>query len=755
MSARLAKVVQNQNPILRRVEDPSRIIFIPANRGNYRGINHPNPNRRGGGGAPQPNHQGIVAPQDVVQTRTDGQQTVQGGRVENDKDVNQIQNNIAALNDGESSRGRDVENEEDGDVVPRKGMTFNSKEDVHNFYNRYAQHVGFGTKIRGTWKNDRGEVTRHILACVREGKCDTNKERKSPKRITSRCNCKASITARVMEDGVWYLTSVNLEHNHVVSPSMIKFFRSNRKGSGRGKRKLEESDPVELPIPKSFLTFARSMGGIETLSSKKRDKKYNIESSKRLSLGEGDIAALCLYFMYAQKQNSNFFHLEDIDDEGYLTNVFWADARSRALYRYFSDVVSLETTYLTNKYAMPLVMFVGVNHHGQSVLLGCGLLSSETIDNYEWLFTTWLTCMSGRVPGAIIIDECPYIQVAVSKVFPTSSYRVCLCDVMKKVPEKLGAYKDYEQIVWTLKNVVYDSLRVDEFDQLWCEMIEKFGLQENEWLRSLFEIRSKWVPAYVKNFFWAGVSSLQRDENSTAFFDGYVNAKTALKQFISQYEVAMSKKYEKEAFADFNSFHKEGELVSRLPYEIQLRAIYTNDVFALFQNEVRNMMNCRVKLLEQNGPISKYEVKDRINNGGVFEPDVKNFEVWFHSEEVHAVCICRLFEFRGILCRHAISVLDYNDVLELPPQYVVARWRKDFKRLHAVSIANEAGEFERGPIERYDDIYMQCNKIAELGSVSQETFKQAMSGIKELEQRLLSSIENKKDISKIGIPRTG
>jgi hypothetical protein len=39
--------------------------------------------------------------------------------------------------------------------------------------------------------------------------------------------------------------------------------------------------------------------------------------------------------------------------------------------------VTFDTTYLTNKYHMPFAPFVSVNHHGESVLLGCGLLSNE------------------------------------------------------------------------------------------------------------------------------------------------------------------------------------------------------------------------------------------------------------------------------------------------------------------------------------------------------------------------------------------
>ena len=72
----------------------------------------------------------------------------------------------------------------------------------------------------------------------------------------------------------------------------------------------------------------------------------------------------------------------DLDDESRLRNVFWADARSRAVYDSFHDVVSFDTTYLTNKYDMPFACLVGVNHHGQSVLLGCALLSYEDTETF-------------------------------------------------------------------------------------------------------------------------------------------------------------------------------------------------------------------------------------------------------------------------------------------------------------------------------------------------------------------------------------
>ena len=54
---------------------------------------------------------------------------------------------------------------------------------------------------------------------------------------------------------------------------------------------------------------------------------------------------------------------------------------------------------------MLFASFVEVNHHGQSILLGCGLISHEDTETFTWLFDTWLSCMSGSPPFGIIADQ--------------------------------------------------------------------------------------------------------------------------------------------------------------------------------------------------------------------------------------------------------------------------------------------------------------------------------------------------------------
>ena len=171
------------------------------------------------------------------------------------------------------------------------------------------------------------------------------------------------------------------------------------------KKRIEYNQKAGVRTNKSFNAFVVEAGGFEKLPFLKKDCRNHADKVKRLQLVEGEANAMQNYFLKMQADNSDFFYIIDLDKEGRLKNVFWADARSRMAFKEFGDVVTFDTTYLVNKYDMPFAPFVGVNHHGQSTLLGCGLISNEDTDTFIWLFRSWLTCMSGCPPNAIVTDQ--------------------------------------------------------------------------------------------------------------------------------------------------------------------------------------------------------------------------------------------------------------------------------------------------------------------------------------------------------------
>ncbi|KAH9769762.1 protein FAR1-RELATED SEQUENCE [Citrus sinensis] len=186
---------------------------------------------------------------------------------------------------------------------------------------------------------------------------------------------------------------------------------------------------------------AKIGGGYENVSFLEKDCRNFVDKIRRLQLEEGDAMALLKYFQKKQAECNGFFFSIDLDEEDRLKNVFWADSRSRAAYKYFGDVITFDTTYLTNKYDMPFAPFVGVNHHGQSILLECGLISREDAETFTWLFEAWLSCMSDSPPLGIITDQDRAMQKAIENVFPTTRNRwhalaVLIRNLVELLPER-------------------------------------------------------------------------------------------------------------------------------------------------------------------------------------------------------------------------------------------------------------------------------------------------------------------------------
>ncbi|XP_042980096.1 protein FAR-RED IMPAIRED RESPONSE 1-like [Carya illinoinensis] len=438
------------------------------------------------------------------------------------------------------------------------------------------------------------ESLRYVtLGCAQGGMARNRTSNVAKPRPTSKTDCKARINV-TLERGVFKVNGVDNSHNHGLSPKKSRFFRCNREVSESVKRVLDINDQVGIRMNKSFASLVQEAGGFENLPFNEKDCRNYIDKARHLRLGKGGAGALREYFARMQYKNDGFFSLMDMDDDGRFRNVCWADARSRAAYKYFGDVVTFDTTYLTNRYGMPLAPFVGVNHHGQSILLGA----------------------------------------------------------------------------------------VEEFEGSWEVLIQKYNLQDNAWLKSLYAERMYWAPVFMKDVFWAGMSTTQRSESMNAFFDGYVHAKTNLKEFVDQFDNALRKKIENESAADFQEVQKEViEMLATLP-----------------------------TLHRKDGVIATYNVEDEVSVND-FIKEVTHM-VYFNEAECEVKCSCALFEMRGVLCRHVLGIMRLNKVRSVPEKYILDRWRKDIKRTYTLIRSSYDGVDERPEVSRYSRIIKKCNEVS-------------------------------------------
>ncbi|XP_058087104.1 protein FAR1-RELATED SEQUENCE 4-like [Magnolia sinica] len=616
-------------------------------------------------------------------------------------------------------------NDEDLNLEPSVGMEFGSEEAVYQFYNQYARRIGFGItrlSIRRS-RTNRSKIAGHY-ACTKHGLKSKRRKTENPQPPPV-AGCKAMIKAKKKGFAKWVLTEVLTGHNHELRPGEPEFFRSHR----------EPGKPLKSASKSSRGSGMRrnryAADGGDGLSIMGADER-------RKHLAGGDAEAILVHFTRMNAVNPAFFYAVEVDGAQHMGNVLWADARSKTAYTYFGDVVTFDTTYVTHKYNVPVAPFVGVNHHGQLVLLGCALIANETKESYVWLFRTWLEAMSGQPPKAIITNEDKAIKAAIMEVFPETRHRLCLWHILEKVPEKLDQVcRANPAFTDRLHDCVYDSLTIDEFEMKWSELIKDFNLGEHPWLQTLYEDKQLWVPVFLKDVFFAGMSTSQRGERVNPFFDKYVNVRTTLKEFIDRYESTIESWYEKEAKEDFETFHKTPSLSTPSPFERQAAAVYTREIFKRFQAEVLGMSASYANIVQQQGTLITYVVKEWED----FEKlKGKEYKVLWNAYEVSISCICRLFEFRGFLCRHALVVLMASGVPTIPSQYILKRWTKEMRNRHVMDDCHIEPTFgvhhPKSMRERYNDICQRFMQFAQQGSLSEEMYNTASQELQKAMKQL-------------------
>ncbi|XP_058212308.1 protein FAR-RED ELONGATED HYPOCOTYL 3-like isoform X1 [Rhododendron vialii] len=633
-----------------------------------------------------------------------------------------------------NSPAADMVFKEDTNLEPLSDMEFESHGDAYSFYQEYARSMGFNTAIQNS---RRSKTSREFIdakfACSRYGtkreyEKSQNRQRSrqgnkqeaensTGRRSCTKTDCKACMHVKRRPDGKWIIHRFEKEHNHELLPAQA----------------------VSEQTRKMYAAMARQFAEYKNVVGLKNDSKHPYDKGRNLTLEAGEGKVLLEFFTQMQIANSNFFYAIDISEDQRLKSLFWVDAKSRHDYINFSDVVSFDTTYVRNKYKMPLILFIGANQHYQFMLLGCALVADESVATFSWVLQTWLKAMGGQAPKVIITDQDRAMKTVVSEVFPLAYHCFCLWHILGKVSETLShLVKQHESFMAKLEKCIYRSWTHEEFEKRWHKLVDRFELKENEWIQSLYEDRTHWAPTYMRDIFLAGMCLAQRSESVNCFFDKYMHKKTTVQEFLKQYEAILQDRYEEEAKADSDTWNRQPVLKSPSPFEKHVSGLYTHAVFKKFQTEVLGAVACHPKRERQEGTTTTFRVQD-------FEKNQDFTVTWNEKSEVS--CVCRLFEFKGFLCRHALIVLQICGLSTIPCQYILKRWTKDAK---SRCLTGESSEHVQSRVQRYNDLCQRAMNLGEEGSLSQDSYNFALRGLEDTYGNCVSVNNSNKNLGETG-----
>ncbi|KAG6744874.1 hypothetical protein POTOM_051514 [Populus tomentosa] len=542
--------------------------------------------------------------------------------------------------------------------VPELGMVFSSEEEAYEFYKSYADEIGFNVRKGKVQRLTNKAIRKRYFFCSREGfrqKKELSTMTKY-KRKETRTGCNAKIHCTV-ENGKWVISQVSLEHNHPLEDRR-RVIGSHTKTNSEAPLMICTDNQAEMAKDVGNKGVQSSNMGCTVCVPDKRINSLQPE------------AAQCLlnYFRRLQVEDLSFFYAVQLDSNGFTTNFFWRDGRSKVDYDYFGDVLILDKTFRIEEHNIICAPLWGLNHHRQQVLFGCAFLQNESTDSFVWLLETFMEAMDRHQPKTIFTDENELMVDAVKAVLPDAEHRIGIWYIRQNALKHLSALYMQPGFEFLFNKCISDCQTEEEFESRWESLLERFDLSENPWLSRLYKSRQRWACVLLKKTFCAG---LQHGENIKSVFQIPKNENTGLLEFAQQYLEEVKKRRLEELDEDFQcNGTAQVTILTSSAIERQAADIYTCTLFKTFQEEFLKCLSVTIEETASNETITTYKLTEEGQKESVVE---------FNCLDSRVACSCKKFESFGILCVHALKVLNARNIFHIPHKYVLKRWTKSAK----------------------------------------------------------------------------
>ncbi|XP_057452323.1 protein FAR1-RELATED SEQUENCE 5-like [Lotus japonicus] len=615
-------------------------------------------------------------------------------------------------------------------------LEFLSEQDAIEFYQHYAQFKGFGVRKDDVRRDAKGNVISRQLVCNREGERH-EKHLKKVSRVKeakpiTRVSCQAKFHVRFeAKSKKWMVSYFEPEHNHDLTLAqqvhLIPTFRELTNGD------KAQVDTLKLYGVRSCNIMGLMMGqkgGHDSVGFLKKDLYSHVDKNKRISLGAGDAAGSLNYFTRKGEKDSMFYFrfTRTINDN--LENLFWCDGSSRLDYQAFGDVVVFDSTYKKNKYNKPVVIFSSYNHHKETTIFACALVSDETMDTYKWVLQRLDEAMFGKHPKAFVTDGDKAMREAIKVVFPNSTHRLCGWHIQQNAVKKIHLANFLDDFNY----LIFGNFSPQRFESKWETMVEKYDLGEDKWIKQMYETKEMWVAPFMRERFFAGIRTTSLCEGINSFIKNYVSCKNSMMDFIYNFERAVEEYRHNELTSDFSSCYGEPVLTTALSgIEQGAAKLLTRNMF----REVRHVMEQALSL----NLVERSEVCNTIMiKLSVCGRSSSQFLDVYDKNQITFECDCGLSDFKGIPCSHIICAMRIEDFTTFPASLVSNRWLKTAKVDFIHTIPSIEFDSEKLKLLRRGAISAACNFLSEYAADDASDFSAVIEDI----YKLVSKVQKRR-----------
>ncbi|CAO2165069.1 unnamed protein product [Urochloa humidicola] len=602
---------------------------------------------------------------------------------------------------------------------PYEGTTFNSVTEAKEFYNLYSWEKGFGVRLNRGYSNREHFHARQDIVCSCEGRP------RNPNSASARTDCKAKIRLLRGPEDCWYIKTVIDNHNH----RLTEGYDENKQWPSHGDLDPTTKDFIrKLRENNVSLSRVCNILGVSNNAAPTCIRKEAVRSwcAKLSQQNLADDMAKTMKLLQEMKKNDPLLEVRfRSNSNGTLNSMLWCTGKNRWDYSNFGDAITFDTTYKTNLYSLPFGLFVGVNNHFQSVIFGGVLLTSEKTKDFHWAFSEFIDIMGGKAPVTMLTDQCAAMAAAMQTAMRNTKHRWCRWHVLKDAKKYLGAYfSKHSRFKSEFKELVTFVSDQKEFESRWKQLVARYKLTKNRYLKRLFRKRKLWAKPYFMDTFCAGMTSTQRSESANHMLKTIIQKAAPMHLFVSKFRDLQTGRKSDESTQNFATLQVNRKLSTRIPIESHANAVYTKAMYEHFTDQLYQSGSFVIK---EKPSATEFILIDVRLEGSDIARDIHvtlQGDDWIH-------CDCGLYEHMGMLCRHAIKVLNNLDRRQIPGKNILKRWTKWYDEDN-----NNRDYLDQLAIEN-DDLKRKAliSKAFELANketkISNFTFQQVMEALTE------------------------
>ncbi|KQJ87156.2 protein FAR1-RELATED SEQUENCE 5-like isoform X1 [Brachypodium distachyon] len=304
----------------------------------------------------------------------------------------------------------------------------------------------------------------------------------------------------------------------------------------------------------------------------------------------------------------------------------------------------------TNLYNMPFGLFVGVNEHFQSTIFGGVLLRDEKIQSFEWAFSTFVDIMNGKRPDTMLTDQCQAMEAAIKYSLPSTRHRWCKWHVLRVAKEKIGhVYSKQSGFKKEFHDLVINETCPSIFESRSNEIIGKYRLGSNSYLKRIYDRREMWAKPYFMWTFCAG--STQRSERANHLLKRYIPRSSPMHIFVRQYNNMLDSRLADEQEQLHACKQKRRMLKHGVPLEVHAAVVYTKAMYDRFSDD---LFKSGAYMVSEMDAGLLYKVK-MMPSFAYSSYDLVEHTVRIAGDSRSIWCDCGVYEHVGMLCSHSLK----------------------------------------------------------------------------------------------------